>query len=364
MPNFLKVINAYANPNKIGYVIFYVTNVCNFRCNFCFYSEEIQKGLKPNLMTLEEIDRFSSSLNGLLQLSLTGGEPFARKDFNEITEIFIKNTSVKYITIPTNASMKGRMLRYLEYILPKFKDTFIRLTFSVDGIGKDHDENRSMKGSFQKIIDSYNEISPLRKKYDNLVLDTNTVFTSKTEDTFTDIIDYLVKNFEFDNHSITYARGDIPDEKMKTNSREKYLKAINHLKSLERKKEKRFLYPLYRGVRDTSWENLITTVFDDKFVTPCVAGKKLIVVSEEGQVSPCEILGKDKSFGNLRDYNMDVYKLISDQKARDVNKFIKDTKCKCSFECALSANVTWNANQYPKLIKNSIKNIGKGSRIY
>ena len=65
MSNFLKVINAYANPNKIGYVIFYVTNVCNFRCNFCFYSEEIQKGLKPNLMTLEEIDRFSSSLKSL-----------------------------------------------------------------------------------------------------------------------------------------------------------------------------------------------------------------------------------------------------------------------------------------------------------
>ena len=70
------------------------------------------------------------------------------------------------------------MLRYLEYILPKFKDTFIRLTFSVDGIGKDHDENRSMKGSFQKIIESYNEISPLRK-YDNLVLDTNTVLHKK-----------------------------------------------------------------------------------------------------------------------------------------------------------------------------------------
>ena len=46
MSNFLKVINAYANPNKIGYVIFYVTNVCNFRCNFCFYSEEIQKRFK------------------------------------------------------------------------------------------------------------------------------------------------------------------------------------------------------------------------------------------------------------------------------------------------------------------------------
>ena len=35
--------------------------------------------------------------------------------------------------------------------------------------------------------------------------------------------------------------GDIPDEKMKTNSKEKYLKAINHLKNLERKKKKVFV---------------------------------------------------------------------------------------------------------------------------
>ena len=69
-------------------------------------------------------------------------------------------------------------------------------------------------------------------------------------------------------------------------------------------------------MRDTSWENLITTVFDDKFVTPCVAGKKLIVVSEEGQVFPCEILGKDKSFGNLRDYSMDVTSLLKTKRLK------------------------------------------------
>ena len=174
----------------------------------------------------------------------------------------------------------------------------------------------------------------------------------------------IIKNFDFDNHSITYARGNIPDEAMKTNSKTLYVKAINHLKNIERKKEKRFLYPLYRGVRDTSWENLIATVFDDKFVTPCVAGKKLIVVSEEGDVSPCEILGKDKMFGNLRDYDLQIYKLLKNYKSKDVTKWIKDTKCKCSFECALSANVTWNFSQYPKLIKNSIRNIGSGFRDY
>ena len=243
MSNFFKVLNAYANPTKVGYVIFYVTNMCNFRCNFCFYSEEIQKGLKKNLLTIEEIDKFSKSLNGLLQLSLTGGEPFLRKDFDRITEVFINNTSVKYITIPTNASLIDRMVRYLEYILPRFPSTYIRLTFSVDGIGQDHDENRSMKGSFEKIKKAYEAISPLRKKYKNIVLDTNTVFTAKTENNFVEIIKYLKKNFNFDNHSITFARGNIPDEKMKSKSRLLYEKAIKYLKTLDRTKENRFLYP-------------------------------------------------------------------------------------------------------------------------
>jgi 2-iminoacetate synthase ThiH len=33
---------AYLDPRQVGYLIFYVTNRCNFRCNFCFYSAEIE----------------------------------------------------------------------------------------------------------------------------------------------------------------------------------------------------------------------------------------------------------------------------------------------------------------------------------
>ena len=46
------------------------------------------------------------------------------KDFDKLTEIWINNTKVKYITIPTNASMPDRMLRYLEYIHKIYKYLF------------------------------------------------------------------------------------------------------------------------------------------------------------------------------------------------------------------------------------------------
>ena len=59
--------------------------------------------------------------------------------------------------------------------------------------------------------------------------------------------------------------------------------------------------------------NLISTVCDDQFVTPCVAGRKLIVVSETGEVMPCEVL--DKSIGDLREVDFDIHRLLaSDRK--------------------------------------------------
>jgi MoaA/NifB/PqqE/SkfB family radical SAM enzyme len=352
----LQSLQAYGDRRQVGYLIFYVTNRCNFRCPFCFYYAEIEKGRKPEELTLGEIERFASKLGPLLQLSLTGGEPFLRKDFVDVYAAFVQHTGVNYVTIPTNASLTDRMVRFLETVLPRFPNTRLRLTFSIDGIEGDHDANRAMPGSFQKIRTSYHEISPLREKFDNLVLDANSVFTAKTEDKLLDILGYLDREFDFDNLSITYARGDIKDPALKTAAKEKYIAINRFLEGLERKKEKRFLYPLWRGVRDISRQNLIDTVFEDRFVTPCVAGRKLIVISETGEVQPCEILGK--SMGNLRDVDFDPYELLARKDARTLQDWIVDSHCKCSFECALGANVVWNPSQYPRLALSALRNIG------
>jgi MoaA/NifB/PqqE/SkfB family radical SAM enzyme len=356
----LKTLNATLNPSQVGYVIFYVTNRCNFRCKFCFYYAEIDKGRKPDELTLDEIEKIARSIGSLLQLSLTGGEPFLRKDFAEITEIFIRHTGVRFITIPTNASLVDKMVRYLERVLSAHPETFVRLAFSIDGIGEEHDKNRSMPGSFAKVVESYKAISPLRKRFPNLVLDSNTVFTSSTQGRILTILKYLNENFEFDNHTVTYARGEVRDPSLKTEAANEYRQMNAFLAGLERKKERRFLYPVYRGVRDIAWRNLMDTVFEDKFVTPCVAGRKLVVISETGEVRPCEIL--DKSMGNLRDYDFDLKKIMATGETHELTKWIVDTRCKCSFECALAANVTWNPSQYPRLALAALRNIGKGER--
>lgn len=356
--NFYKNIKTFTNPNQLGYIILYVTNVCNFRCNFCFYYAEIEKGRKPNELSLNEMDKISSSVGSLLQLSMTGGEPFIRKDLSEVTNIWVKNTGVRYITIPTNGWLTDKTVDYLEQALPNNPDTYFRLTFSIDGIGEEHDENRSKPGSYKKIIETVKAVKPLQKKYNNLTLDSNTVFTIKTHSKIVNILKTIKEQFDFDNMTVTYARGSIKDESLKAYGEKEYKEMNKYLSELERKKEKRFLYPLYRGVRDTAWENLIQTVFHDEFVSPCVAGRKMIVIGETGDVFPCEVLENSK-IGNVRDYNYNIPNLLKSEKSRKQYQWIVDSKCKCSFECALAANVTWTPKMYPRLIKSAIKNIGK-----
>ncbi len=351
----MSLITSYLSKD-ISYLIFYVTNMCNFRCKFCYYSEEIQKGKKVDLLTLDQIKKISKNFKNLIQISFAGGEPFLRKDFNEITKIFIQNTGVRFINIPTNASLLDRMIGYLEDILPYNKNISYRLTFSIDGIKEQHDENRSMPGSFKKIEEAYKLISPLRKIYKNLSLDSNTVFTSKTENNIVEILTYLSKNFQFDNQTLTYARGSFPDESLRSFSEQKYKSALEYLKKRKKTKENRFLYPIYRAIREIAFENLIQIVFHDKFINQCTAVKKLIVVSEVGDVYPCELLTKQYPLGNLKKFDYNINNILKNTTSKNAKQFIKDTKCKCSFECALSSNVAWDYKMYPKILAKTLKN--------
>lgn len=254
------------------------------------------------------------------------------------------------------------MVQFLEETLPRFPDTYFRLTFSIEGVGEDHDNLRSMPGSYKKIQKSYQIISPLRAKYPNLVLDCNSVFTAKSEIYLLDALKTINQDFKFDNMSVTYARGVIKDDSLKNVSKNRYREINKFLEEREKNKEKRLLYPLWRGVNSVSRENLMRTVFDDEYVTSCVAGRKLLVVSETGEVQPCEILGK--SIGNLRNHNWDLKQLLKENNVNKMQKWIKDTKCKCSFECALAANVVWKPKNYPKVLSSAIKNIGKSQLDY
>ena len=80
-------------------------------CAHCFYHDSLNK--KMNELSLEEIDAFTKTMDPLLSLILTGGEPYLRHDLDQIVRIFYENTKVPIITIPSNGWYLEKMLKQI-----------------------------------------------------------------------------------------------------------------------------------------------------------------------------------------------------------------------------------------------------------
>lgn len=345
----LSTLRSLVDPEQVGYLIFYVTNRCNFRCAHCFYHAEIAKGRKSDELRLDEIERIARGLGPLVQLSLTGGEPFVREDFAAVTRTFLEHCAPRFVTIPTNAWFSDRIEAYLEDVLPAFPSTAFRVVFSIDGIGADHDTFRSAPGSWERLCATYARVDALRRRATNLVLDANAAYTARNEHTILSTLETLDRDFSFDNLSVTYIRGNPRDPDLRTSSRDAYLRVVEFLKARSRRREKRFLSPLWRAVDDVTYEHLTRVVFEDEFVSPCVAGRKLVIVGETGDVHPCEILGV--SAGNVRDHDYSVPAVLASAAHRRIVETIRETRCKCSFECAIAANAVWSPESYPRVAR-------------
>ena len=73
----------------------------------------------------------------------------------------------------------------------------------------------------------------------------------------------------------------------------------------------------------------------------------MITIDEEGNVLPCEMISylhKNKSFNmsNLREFDYDINKILKRKKSKEILSFIKESKCRCSFECATLCNIAFS----------------------
>ena len=90
-----------------------------------------------------------------------------------------------------------------------------------------------------------------------------------------------------------------------------------------------------------------------KYISPCHAGSLFGIITSNGKVYPCEIL-EDKLIGDLRDFDMDFLKLWNTEKNKEIKNFIIKSKCKCTYECAMSFNILGNWRYQHKLLSSLI----------
>ncbi len=332
------------------YVILYLTARCNMRCPMCFYLDEIKDPDKEE-MALPELEKIARSLKRLVQLSLTGGEPFLRQDIPQVVDMFARHNDVKYVTIPTNGSLSDRVVETVERLVVDHKDTHFRIPVSLDGFPEDHDEIRGAR-SFQKAEETLARLARLRRRVDNLTVDINTCYSALNQGKMDGFVDFVADRFDVDNHTITYVRGNA-DEETKKASAEEYIRLVEDLRRRRSPRESRPFSSFLRAVMDYQRDIIRWTLREDRMYVPCAAGKKMIVITERGEVLPCEILsGK---LGNLKTHDYDLRKILDSTEARSLVKWIRESKCHCTFECALATSIIYHPVSYPRILWRGVK---------
>ena len=349
---YLKLGLRLARRNTLNYLIFYVTAACDSRCRMCFNWKQEGRLGKEKELSLEEIDAFTKKLGPLAYVTLGGGEPFLREDLAEICKTFIRNNDALVISIPTNALHPDRIRKLVEDVYATGTDVVLRISLSLDGIGKDHDNIRGVPGNFERLLDSHKVLISLRKKYPNLEVLVNTTFSKYNQDKLFEIYDYVKKNLDVDMHGITFIRGKPRENDAADVSPEKYAEFVGFLEEEFKKKQFRLAHPFEKLLQATpvlTRRIIVDTLKKNKRLFTCHALRDFAVIDSFGDVYACEIL--ESGIGNLRQENYDLKKILKTEKAKNTRKKIKDENCHCTWECAIQDSIINNPLAYPRILK-------------
>ncbi len=335
---------------------FFVTRRCNSACRFCFYLNEERKGTHVDELSLEEIEHFAASMPELLWLAFSGGEVFLREDIVEIAETFYHHTKPVIMLLPTNGLLPRRIAECTEEILRRCPRSTVTVKLSLDGIGEEHDRIRGVKGNFEKVLETYEKLSPLLEEYPNFELGINTVLCSANQYRIEEVFEYVSRMESIKTHTLSLIRGNVSED-IKRVDLERYRELIDRLEQdlrTGRAKIYRFPGARLKAAQDVLQRRLIyRTAREKRRLIPCYAGRLNLVVTESGDVYPCEIL--ERKMGNLREYGYDINRLLASREARRVVDQIKSGACFCTHECYFITNILFNPRLYPSLLKEYLR---------
>ena len=132
-----------------------LTYKCNSRCKTCnIYRKDVPEFSK------EEFEKTFHSLGrSPYWLTLSGGEPFLRKDIVEICKSAYRNCRPRIINIPTNGILCDVIPERVKQIAMNSPDTQIIINLSLDEIGEKHDEIRNVKGNFTRASKTFQRLN-------------------------------------------------------------------------------------------------------------------------------------------------------------------------------------------------------------
>ncbi len=354
MYSVLRHVPALFYKHRPVQLTFFVTRRCNAKCPFCFYLQcEGDLPAEDSELGLDEIEALAPTVGPLLWLAFSGGEPYLRRDLDQIARAFYRHTRPSIILISTNALTPRRIREQTEAIVRDCPNSVVVVKLSLDGLGEDHDQLRATPGSFDKTLETYRALVPLLDRYENFELGINTVFCAANQDNMDQVIDFVQTLARVRTHTISMVRGNLQHKDLQCIDLSKYERAVARLERGARSGA----MPRYQfhGARVKAAQDILQrryiaeTLTKHQRLIPCYAGRANLVLTETGAVYPCEML--DQSFGNVRQAGYDMRRILRSEAARAVRRDIDAQRCYCTHECHLMTNILLNPRLYPALAR-------------
>jgi MoaA/NifB/PqqE/SkfB family radical SAM enzyme len=355
--NYIKHVPKMFFKNRVSpvYLVFFITNICNAKCRHCLLGNTVPTSKPKEELSIDEIEKIAKSMDDLMFLLPTGGQPFLRKDLAEIVKIFYKETNVRNVGIPTNGTMTERTVQFVKDVLKSCPEIGLGIDVSLDGIGEIHDDIRGVRGLFEKAVTTYRELRKLEKEYTNFNVNIETTVSSYNDSHLNEMYDYFIRELGANTVFTLLTRGAPKEPASKFFDITRY---EEYAEKMEEGIKKRNLTGYYNfpfcdvinAKRIVRHRIIAKTVKENRYQVPCTAGRLGAAIFANGDVLPCE-LHTDMILGNLRDYDYNFKKIWFSERADKARKSIRDDKCYCTYECFLTLNILFNKRMYPHIVK-------------
>lgn len=337
-----------------------VTNQCNSRCKTCSiwrrYSNHQE--LKAQEFKTEEFEQTFQNFGGkVLWVTISGGEPFLRRDLSQIFEALCEHCHPAVVNIPSNGLLSSTIESQVRKMLEKSFDTNLTLNLSLDGVGEKHEKIRGVPGNFEKVLDTYERVRKLKEEFPRFQVGIHTVISKYNISDAVDIYEFA-KTLEPDSYITEVAEhrtelfnleDDItPDADAYTKFADELSKHIRN----DYLHSKKNVSKLTQCFRLEYYQVAAQVLRESRQVIPCYAGYASCQITPFGDVWPCCILGYDKPMGNLREVDYEFKKIWHSKRANEIRKYIRGKNCGCPLANAHYTNILCNFTKLVGVSKN------------
>ena len=135
---------------KTFYVQWHLLDRCNLRCRHCYqdhFSSRSELRWPELQILMENLVEATKKWNQSLEIALTGGEPFLKKELRLILETLEALPQVRSLSIITNGLILPPWLEELKN-LKKFRE----LRISLDGVSPETNDEIRGKGTYERVL--------------------------------------------------------------------------------------------------------------------------------------------------------------------------------------------------------------------